>query len=1010
MTTDRWQMIKEIFHASLERGPDQRSSFLEDACRGDNSLRQEVEQLIAAHEKEGEFIDSPAYEVGAAWLVDPKGSLLVGQQISHYRILATLGIGGMGEVYLAQDTKLGRKIALKLLPAAFTKDVDRLHRFQQEARTASALNHPNILTIYEIGEEQGKHYIATELIEGQTLRERLADSGVELPLVLDIISQVASALAKAHDVGIVHRDIKPENIMVNSDGYVKVLDFGLAKLSESKARSRDLEAPTRMRGNTLPGTVMGTVNYMSPEQARGLDVDERTDIWSMGVVLYEMLAGTPPFKGATPTDVTVAILEREPVSLIALSETVPAELDWIVKKALRKDREERYQTVRELLGDLRGVKQQVEFEARLEQSAPQPRELAADAINDREAHKRITDEAIRTDEIREARATTSVQPAPMSSTGGKRWPLLALIAIALVAAATFGIYKLARRNQAQNASADQNKVTEGPTVANIARVTVWSGLDTHPTLSPDGNSVAYSSNHNGSFEIYIKQLTPGGREIQLTADGQGNFLPAWSPDGQRIAYYSKQRGGIWIVPTLGGASRQLTDFGSIPKWSHDGTMIAFQSDANPDLGSGSVGSSTIWIVPAQGGAPKQVTKVGKPLGGHVGPTWSPNGRRIAFVALNFSTQQIWSVSVNGDDLRQMTNDAMGKGGYPIYSPDDRGLYFAAGPIVWMMPISPENGETTGKPVKVTDMGDSIITNLTISANGKRVAYGAFTLTSNIWSVPVSPRTGEAIGSPQPITNQTSTRNNQPAFSPDGQKIAFMEWLRGGGADIWVADADGKNPVQVTTNTKNLVPNWFPDGDQIAFVSNRDNHWSIWATSLQSRREHLLFDIGRDIQYARLSPDGKQIVFNLADGGITNLWTVPVAGGQSKQLTFDQELAGFPCWSPDGKSIVYQMKRGDDTYLMIVPSNGGESVQLTFGHGRSWPYTFSPDGDKIVFAGERDGVWNVWWVSRSTKQQKQVTNYTKLNSFVRYPAWSPLGNQIAYEYAETSGNIWIMDLK
>jgi TolB protein len=238
----------------------------------------------------------------------------------------------------------------------------------------------------------------------------------------------------------------------------------------------------------------------------------------------------------------------------------------------------------------------------------------------------------------------------------------------------------------------------------------------------------------------------------------------------------------------------------------------------------------------------------------------------------------------------------------------------------------------------------------------------------------------------------------------------MEYLRGGGADIWVADADGKNASQITNNTRNLAPNWFPDGDQLAFVSRRTGHWTVWATSLQNRRDRPIFDNGKDIEYARLSLDGKRLVFNRLDGGILNVWTVPIPGDQAKQLTFDKELAGFGCWSPDGKFIAYQLKRGDDAYVMLMPSDGGEAIQLTPDHGRSWPYSFSPDGDKIVFAGERSGVWNVWWVSRSTKQQKQLTNYTKLNSFVRYPSWSPLGNQIAYEYAESTGNIWLMELK
>jgi TolB protein len=229
--------------------------------------------------------------------------------------------------------------------------------------------------------------------------------------------------------------------------------------------------------------------------------------------------------------------------------------------------------------------------------------------------------------------------------------------------------------------------------------------------------------------------------------------------------------------------------------------------------------------------------------------------------------------------------------------------------------------------------------------------------------------------------------------------------------ILVADADGKNPEQVTApNERSFGPSWFPDGDQIAFISYRDNRNSLWATSLKTRRERVLLDIGRDIEYARLSPDGKQVAFNLTDGGIINTWTAAVPGGQPNQLTFNKELAGFPCWSPDGKFLAYQMKRGDDAHVMIVPSDGGESEQLTFDRGRSWPYSWSPDGDKIVFAGERNGIWNVWWISRSTKQQKRLTNYTKLTAFVRYPAWSPLGDQIVYEYTETTGNIWLMELK
>jgi len=719
----------------------------------------------------------------------------------------------------------------------------------------------------------------------------------------------------------------------------------------------------------------------------------------LGAVIYEMVTQRKPFDGETPSDILAAILKTDPPAISHFAPDTPAELTRIVAKTLRKDREERYQVVKDLLLDLKSLAQELEFQQRLKQ-ATAPGE-AAKPIGSEEKAIGAFDAAVRTGEM-------AGSPTTLSKTGvssmikATRWPTFALAALILIGG-SFGLYKLLAKKSATNAGAPQ------PIVANIARVTVWSGLDTQPTLSPDGNSVAYSSNHNGSFEIYIKQLTAGGREIQLTTDGQQNFQPAWSADGQRIAYYSRSGGGIWTLPTFGGAPRQITEFGSAPKWSPDGTMIAFQSDSNPDLGSGSVGSSTIWIVPAQGGTPRQLTNVGNPEGGHFGPTWSPDRRRIAFVALKYNGQQIWSVSLTGDDPKQLTNLDV-KAAYPLYAPDGRSLYFVGGPVVWMLPLSFESDEPAGDPIKLTDVGASFIYGLTRSADGKKMAYSVQTLTSNIWSVPIAPHANEATGPPQPITNQTGTRNNQPAFSRDGRKIAYMEFLRGGGADIWVADADGKNASQITNNTRNLKPSWFPDGDQLAFVSKRTGHWTVWATSLQSRRDRLLFDNGRDIEYASLSPDGKQIVFNLTDGGITNTWTVPVSGGPPRQLTFDKELAGFACWSPDGKFVAYQIKRGDDAYLMIMPSDGGESIQLTSGRGRSWPYDFSPDGDKIVFAGDRDGVWNVWWVSRSTKMQKQLTNYTKPNSFVRYPAWSPLGNQIAYEYAETAGNIWLMELK
>src|SRR5437660_646476 len=308
------------------------------------------------------------------------------ETISHYRILEKLGSGGMGEVYLAEDTRLGRKIALKLLAQELTKNRDRLSRFDQEAYAASALNHPNILTIYEMGDEGGRHYIATEFVDGQTLRTRLSGAPMEMAEVLNVAIQIAGALEEAHAAAIIHRDIKPENVMIRRNGHVKVLDFGLAKLMERPAVDEaDTEAVTRALVQTDAGMVLGTSQYMSPEQARGKPVDARTDIWSLGVVLFEMATGRPPFSGETKTDVIVAIAKNDPPPMARYAPNAPAEFEWIVLKALRKDCDERYQTIKELESDLKKLKQQIEFKSELERSmGPEHYSNALAAVADTE--------------------------------------------------------------------------------------------------------------------------------------------------------------------------------------------------------------------------------------------------------------------------------------------------------------------------------------------------------------------------------------------------------------------------------------------------------------------------------------------------------------------------------------------------------------------------------------------------------------------------------------------------
>jgi len=379
MTPAQLRTIEEIFHAALDQQPEQLSAFLDVACEGDEALRHKVETLMTARGQAADFIETSAVGLATKVIQNRQADSLLGQTIGHYKISGRIGSGGMGEVYLATDVMAGRKAAVKLLPTLFTGDPERLKRFQQEARAVVGLNHPNIVTVYEIGEDNSTHYIASELIEGENLRQRLRRGPVQFSEVIDIAIQVASALLAAHEAGVVHRDIKPENIMLRPDGYAKVLDFGIAKLAESAFAEPPSQcfgvpgvtadgAESTTLADTNLGSILGTASYMSPEQARGAPVDKRTDIWSLGVVLYEMVTGHAPFTGDTAVEVASAILEKDPPPLRRYLAHAPAELQQIVSKTLRTNREERYHDARELLEALKGLRRKLEFEAELEGS------------------------------------------------------------------------------------------------------------------------------------------------------------------------------------------------------------------------------------------------------------------------------------------------------------------------------------------------------------------------------------------------------------------------------------------------------------------------------------------------------------------------------------------------------------------------------------------------------------------------------------------------------------------
>jgi Tol biopolymer transport system component/DNA-binding winged helix-turn-helix (wHTH) protein len=524
-------------------------------------------------------------------------------------------------------------------------------------------------------------------------------------------------------------------------------------------------------------------------------------------------------------------------------------------------------------------------------------------------------------------------------------------------------------------------------VTGTQQITTNSGLDIYPAFSPDGSA--------------------------LTNDGGENLQPAWSPNGKQIVYHARQRGGLWVMPALGGLARQLTEFGSRPAWSPDGVSIVFQSDAPVDLSQtafGALAPATLWIVSTQGGTPRQLTQTGQPGGGHGTPAWSPDGKRIAFVNYDLGTSNLWAVEPDGSNLK-LWRDAKGLIFDPVFAPDGRHLYFstASGNFrVWQIALD-TNGLPLGETVELANTGNSLVRHLTIAPDGNRLAYSSLTANSEIGSVPISPTTQQANAAPTLLTQDTNYRKTAQSFSPDGTTIAYSVWRLGADGEVWLMDANGENTRQLTASPATVL-GWLPNGTEIALNQKGEASAQLIKANWQNGRQALLTNHQLPTKFGRLSPDGNQLVFNRRTGSTINIWKAALDTGAPTQLTFDPEMLGFPVWSPDGRWLAAEMKRGDDRHVVVLPSAGGAATQLTFNHGQSWPGGWSPDGDKIAFAGQRNGVWNVWWVSRNTKQQQQLTHYTAPNSYVRYPAWSPRGNQIVYEFAETTGNIWLMELK
>jgi serine/threonine protein kinase len=588
MNPERWRQIDTIFKSAIELPSEERAAFVERACGGDGELRAEVLSLVA-HDRQGGTLGAPAVEEAARLLAAERerAEALAGRAVGAYRIVSRLGAGGMGEVYLAVHERTGRKVALKLLPDHFAGEEARVRRFQQEARAVLRLNHPNIVTVYDIEQAGGSSVIASEYIEGETLRARLSRGPLAPAEALDVAAQIAAALSAAHAEGVVHRDIKPENVMLRPDGFVKVLDFGLAKLNE-EAGANLSQAPTVAALRTDPGVVMGTVSYMSPEQARGREVDGRTDIWSLGVLLYETLTAHAPFRGESPTDMLAAIVGKEPAPLARYLTAAPDALEWIVTKALTKDRDGRYQTAKELLTDLKRLKQQLEFEAAASRSGEGLTTEGAPAASpsDGSPPARTTDAEASAAQTGPpaARQTSSAEVILGELKRHKRGALVAALVACALAAGGFGLYRVMRGPAPRRTPFEKFSVRQlGDT-----------GQAVDAALSPDGEFVAYVKEEAGRQSLWLRQTNAvSSVQIVPAAEGQRIVAPLFSRDGAFVYYLKAPQhvhlGTLYRVPKLGGGETKLTEAISVQDTRNN---FALSPTAGRSPSRGSTRSST----------------------------------------------------------------------------------------------------------------------------------------------------------------------------------------------------------------------------------------------------------------------------------------------------------------------------------------------------------------------------------------------------------------------------------
>jgi serine/threonine protein kinase/tricorn protease-like protein len=974
MTAEHWKKLEELFHDARVLHGEARQTYLVQACGSDEQLRVQAERLIAAHEEESNFLDSPVFCETAELTEAFTRKSFVGQSIGPYAVVSQIGQGGMGEVYLAEDARLSRKVAIKLLPAAFSVDQDRLRRFKQEAQAASALNHPNIVTIHEIGHTAGTHYIVTEYVEGETLREHIKRGKLSLAEALEIARQVASALEAAHAAGIVHRDIKPENVMLRGDGLVKVLDFGLAKLAPT-TESDKLTLPEL----TKTGVVMGTVNYMSPEQVRGEKVDQRTDIFSLGVVLYEMVTGQRPFQGQSWVDVQHAIIHQEPLPAVALNSRLPVEVTDILGKALAKQLSERYRHAGDFELDLRRLKRAVESN-----SLTGAREK-----------------------------TTARQEVWWPSRRAKL--ILATLATVLIALSALAGWWLGRSGQAPARTVSLEGVILTP-------LTTDAGYEGEPTFSPDGLTIAYVANRTGNFEVFLKQIS-GGPDINLTNNLADDVQPAFSPDGKQIAFVSSRSGSsdlyypgydlppvggdIWVMPALGGAPRRIVDGGNFPSWSSDGSTVLYTSGAQF--------GQKLHRVNAQGGEPQEI-----PVNFETGtestprfllcPRYSSDDRWIVFEVdrSGIGSRDVYVINGEGGEAQHI---AVGQS--PVWSSDSTAVIYSNGErgknyTLWQVPFSIEHGRAAGKPEPLTvSPGRNV--HASISRDGRQIAFAALEISSNAETVAFDAETGREQGAPQPFTDGSGVTYFQD-LTADGRAIVF-EARNSMGSHLWRMDRDG-TPVQLTSDPdlSDTYPLWSPAGYTIAFNRRSAKEplaaTGVWLMAADGGNPHLLVE---NAGFFSWMPDGRRIVYlSLVD---RQLYLFDLSGRAARRLTNEMKIVGPMTISADGQWVIFQSTRFDSIDLFTVPLAGGE-VRTVVATPRQEQHAYvSPSGQWVYFSSNHKNIWRVPGPAQNWRQAtpEKVTNFPESGLFLEDAQISRDGRWLLYARPRIKSDIWIMKL-